>query len=68
MKTHAEIIRRAGSPEKVAAWRGVAVQTVYSWIRRDKLPDEHWTAFAEKRHATLKELAEYAAAKKQQAA
>lgn len=68
MKTHADIIKQAGSPEAIAAWRGVSVHTVRSWIGRDKIPDEHWAAFAERKHATLKELADYSAAKKQQAA
>jgi uncharacterized protein YjcR len=64
MKTHAQIIKSAGAPEDIADWRGVSVHTVRSWIARDKIPDEHWAAFADKKHATLKELAEYSAAKK----
>jgi uncharacterized protein YjcR len=68
MKTHADIIKAAGSPEDVAAWRGVSVHTVRSWITRNKIPDEHWSAFAGAKHASLKELADYAAAKKSQAA
>lgn len=67
MTTHADIIKRAGSAEIVASWRGVSVHTVRSWITRDKIPDEHWAAFAEQEHATLKELADYSAAKKQAA-
>lgn len=64
MTTHAAIIKRAGTAEEVADWRGVSVHTVRSWIARDKIPDEHWAAFAEQKHATLKELADYSAAKK----
>lgn len=64
MKTHAEIIKQAGSPEDIAAWRQVSVHTVRSWIARDKIPDEHWSAFAENGYASLNELADYSAAKK----
>lgn len=67
MVTHADIIKRAGSVDQIAEWRRVSIHTVRSWIARDKIPDEHWAAFAERKHATLKELAEYSAAKRQAA-
>lgn len=67
MLTHADIIKRAGSVDQIADWRGVSIHTVRSWIARDKIPDEHWSAFAERKHATLKELADYSAAKRQAA-
>jgi len=63
MRTHSDIVRAAG-PDAVAAERGASIHTVRSWIVRDKIPDEHWAAFADRDWATLEELAEYAAAKK----
>ena len=48
--------------EKLAALRGVSVHTVRSWGQRGGIPAEHWATLEAERLATLKELAEYAAA------
>lgn len=61
MRSHAEIVSAVG-PEKLAAMRGVSVHTARSWAQRDGIPAEHWSALERERLATLKELAEYAAA------
>jgi uncharacterized protein YjcR len=66
MRTHSEIVSAAGRPEVVAEQRGVSVHTVRSWIQRDSIPAEHWAAFAGDDHATLKELADAAARKREQ--
>lgn len=61
MRTHAGIVKSAGGAEVVAEKRGVSIHTVRSWIARDKIPDEHWEAFAQDGSASLEELAAYAA-------
>jgi len=63
MKTHSEIVRCAGKPEEVALALGVSVHTVRSWIQRDSIPADKWSAFARAGHATLEVLAEAAASR-----
>lgn len=65
MRTHAQIVREAGSVEEVALWRKVSVNTVRSWMQRDSLPAEHWAAFAREGKADLTELANAAASRRQ---
>ena len=61
MVTHADIVRRAGKVEEIAAARGLSVYVVRSWIARDSIPARHWRSFVEDGHATLEELADAAA-------
>jgi hypothetical protein len=61
MRTHSEIVKAVGSPEKVAEHCGVSVHTVRSWIQRDSIPADQWAAFAKDEWATLEELAMAAA-------
>lgn len=63
MRSHSEIIRVAGIDAVIAATLSPE-NTVRSWVRRDKVPDEHWKRFHDHGFATLAELAEYAATKK----
>lgn len=63
MKTHSEIVRCAGKAEEVASAFGVSVHTVRSWIKRDSIPADKWTAFARAGHASLETLAEAAASR-----
>lgn len=63
MLKHSDIVKRAGTPEVVADWRGVSIHTVRSWIQRNSIPADHWLAFVNAGHATLEELAETAARK-----
>lgn len=65
MRTHSDILRSIGA-DTVAERRGVPLNTARSWITRDKIPDEHWHAFASEGAATLEELAAYAAMKRDQ--
>ena len=62
MRSHAQIVRDAGSADELAEKRNVSVHTVRSWIQRDSIPPEHWAAFASEDQNILAELAEYAAA------
>jgi predicted transcriptional regulator len=64
MATHSDIVKRAGKPEEVALACAVSPHTVRSWIQRDSIPAEKWAWFANEDHASLEELAEYAAARK----
>lgn len=61
MRTHSDIVSAIGA-EKLAELRTVSVHTARSWAQRDGIPAEHWAGIAGAGHATLKELAEYAAA------
>lgn len=61
MRSHSDIVTSAGI-EEIARLRGVSVHTVRSWAQRDGIPAEHWTGLVAAEHATLNELAEYAAA------
>ncbi len=65
MKTHTEVIKPQDAP-KLADRLGVSVHTVLSWRQRNSIPAEHWKALDEDGVATLGELAEAAAAKRQQ--
>ena len=67
MRNHSDIVRAAGGPEEVALSFGVSRHTVRSWIQRDSIPADQWTAFADRQIASLEELAG-AAARKRQAA
>ena len=64
MRTHTDIVRAAGGAEPVAVARAVSIHTVKSWMARDKIPDEHWSAFADAGWASLEELAGYSASKR----
>lgn len=70
MRTHSQIIRDAGGALKVHDLLGLAskLNTVRSWYQRDKIPDEYWRAFADRKLATLDELATHAAVKARAAA
>jgi hypothetical protein len=60
MRTHAEIIRDAGGPQKVRDRLGLdpkKFETVKSWFVRDSIPAEHWRRLADEGLATLHELA-----------
>lgn len=61
MRTHRDIVNEIGD-EKLAELRGVSIHTARSWAHRDSIPAEHWQGIVERRHATLEELAAYAAA------
>lgn len=61
MRSHSDIVTTAGV-EEIARLRGVSVHTARSWVQRDGIPAEHWTGIVAAKHATLAELAEYAAA------
>lgn len=63
MRTHADIVK-AAKAEALAAKLALSIHTVRSWVVRDKIPDEHWIGLANEGHATLEELAAYAAQKK----
>lgn len=65
MRSHSDIIKAAGI-EAVIAVTAAPENTVRSWVRRDKVPDEHWKRFSDARFATLNELATYAEVKRQQ--
>lgn len=56
MQTHPDIIRKAGTPEAVAAKLGVSVHTVRSWLQRERIPVDRWSDFADAGHATIAEL------------
>lgn len=62
MRTHADIVKAAGSDTEVADARGVSIHTVRSWIQRDSIPPEHWAGLAGEDGKLLIELAQYAAA------
>lgn len=68
MRTHTDIVRSAGATADLAERYGVSVNTIRAWIARDKVPDEYWAAFHANGHATLDELAYYAAIRRQGAA
>lgn len=63
MRSHSEIIKKAGIDAVIIA-TAAPENTVRSWVRRDKVPDEHWIRFHSEGFATLEELAKYAAAQK----
>lgn len=67
MRSHSDIIKSAGI-DAVIGITAAPENTVRSWVRRDKVPDEHWKRFAEAKFATLTELASYAEAKREQRA
>ena len=58
MRTHSQIIKDAGAA-KVQALLGAetSIHTVRSWVQRGSIPAEHWKVLADKRLATLDELA-----------
>ncbi len=58
MQTHPDIIRKAGSPEAVAAKLGVSVHTVRSWLQRERIPVERWGDFVDAKFCSTKELLE----------
>ncbi len=45
MQTHPDIIRKAGTPDVVAAKLGVSVHTVRSWLQRERIPVDRWADF-----------------------
>lgn len=61
MRSHAQIVKAAGAPEKLAETLGISIHTVRSWIQRDSLPPEHWVFFASGDEKVLIELAKRAA-------
>jgi hypothetical protein len=62
MRSHSQIVREAGAPDRVALKRSVSVHTVRSWMQRNSIPAEHWLGFANDGSASLAELAAAAAA------
>jgi len=63
MKTHAEIIKRAGV-DAVTKRLGVSPNTAWSWARRDSIPSPMWIEVAEAGWASLDELAAGASRKR----
>lgn len=61
MKSHRDIVGQAGTPETVAKVCGVSVHTVRSWMQRNRVPAEHWSALVDAKWATLEDLAAAAA-------
>lgn len=57
MRDHPDIVKAAGI-EAVAEATNASVHTVRSWIQRESIPAEHWKLFADKKWASLDELAE----------
>lgn len=58
MRTHAEIIKDAGTDALVErAGLPVSVHTVRSWRQRGGIPGEYWKAISDAGLATLNELA-----------
>lgn len=57
MLTHSEIAKKAGTHEAAADRFGVSIHTFRSWIMRDSIPADQWTAFATAGFATLEQLA-----------
>tara|TARA_Y100001951_G_scaffold105173_2_gene120411 strand:- start:1575 stop:1793 length:219 start_codon:yes stop_codon:yes gene_type:complete len=64
MQTHADIVRKAGSPEDIAKARGCSEHTVRSWIQRESIPPEHWPWFVEQGIVTFEGLSELRPARK----
>ena len=60
MRSHSQIIRDVGA-ETVADRTDTSIHTVRSWAQRDSIPAVQWAWFASQGHATLEELATYAA-------
>lgn len=65
MRSHQQIITDAGNPSAVARLVGVEPGTAKQWKRTDSIPAPYWAAIAGAGKATLEELAEAAAAKRQ---
>lgn len=61
MRTHAQIIAKAGAPRIVEIVAGQSIHTVRSWRQRDSIPSEYWRALADAEIASLDELATAAA-------
>lgn len=66
MRSHADIIAKAGGPEAVHSRLGIAasLHTVRSWAQRDSIPGEYWALFETGDLASVTELANAAAARK----
>lgn len=67
MRTHTAIIRDAKA-ENLHERLGVNLHTVRSWAQRGSIPSEHWKGLVDAGAASLDELAQAAAARKQDAA
>lgn len=68
MQSHAEIVRRAGGPKALTERLGLPSKfTVVSWVQRNSIPAEHWAQIADLDIASLKELADAAAARQRAA-
>jgi hypothetical protein len=61
MRSHTRVIREATLD--LAAWLHVAPETVTTWKHRDSIPCAYWRFLADRRIATLDELATWAAFK-----
>lgn len=68
MRTHTQIIDDAGGYQKVAERIGEPATRVRFWARRDSIPAEVWKRVADKRVASLTELASAAEARRADAA
>lgn len=68
MQTHPDIIRKAGTPDEVAAKLGVSVHTVRSWLQRERIPSDRWADFANLTEVPLEEILETAPPRKARAA
>lgn len=56
MRGHRQIIVDAGGAEGICNRFGLNLNTVRSWVQRERIPHEHWDAFIRAKLATLSEL------------
>ena len=57
MRTHSDIVRGAGTAADVAERFNTTVNTVRSWIQRNRIPSDHWATFVSLGQTTFEELA-----------
>lgn len=56
-RSHADIVRAAGTDEEVAQRCEVTIYAVRSWRARNRIPADKWAVFAATGKTTLEELA-----------
>ena len=67
MRNHSDIIREAG-PQAVSTLTDTSIYTVRSWVQRDSIPSEHWSALINAGYCTADELIAAAASRQARAA